>query len=168
MFLNSRSISCKRNFELKCVSAGCRAVPGMSPADFREAVYYTYMTTQPWGMKLIKRDSEEDDSNMSDDEVTYAMLCTPACIRPNVLASLQNRDYRHPQVCAAKLTTAYAAPAVPGLQAVPTVPGGQAVSTEPAAHALPAASCCACHACCASCAECNLTCCAVCALSHMK
>lgn len=41
----------------------------MSPAEYREAVYATYMTNQPWGMKLMKCDSDEDDSNMTEDEV---------------------------------------------------------------------------------------------------
>ena len=41
--------------------AGCRAVPGMSPADYREALYSTWMTGQPWGMQLINCDSDEED-----------------------------------------------------------------------------------------------------------
>lgn len=51
-------------------AAGCRAVPGMCPADYREALYSTWMTDRPWGMKLIDCDSDEDDIVYSStDEV---------------------------------------------------------------------------------------------------
>ena len=40
----------------------------MYPADFREALYSTWMTGRPWGMKLNACDSDEDDVN---DEVHF-------------------------------------------------------------------------------------------------
>ena len=55
--------------------AGCRAVPGMSPADYREALYSTWMTDRPWGMKLINCDSDGDDITYSSaDEVYFVLL----------------------------------------------------------------------------------------------
>ena len=51
-------------------AAGCRAVPGMCPADFREALYSTWMTGRPWGMKLIDCDSDGEGLHCSStDEV---------------------------------------------------------------------------------------------------
>ena len=42
----------------------------MCPADFREALYSTWMTGRPWGMKLIDCDSDGDNiSYNSTDEV---------------------------------------------------------------------------------------------------
>ena len=45
------------------LTAGCRAVPDMSPADYREAVYSTFMTGNPWGMRYLKFESGEDDED---------------------------------------------------------------------------------------------------------
>ena len=47
-------------------NTGCRAVPGMSPAEYREALYSTWMTGRPWGMQYMPADS--------DDEVSITQL----------------------------------------------------------------------------------------------
>ncbi len=41
-------------------NTGCRAVPGMSPAQYREALYSTWMTGRPWGMKHMPADSDDE------------------------------------------------------------------------------------------------------------
>ena len=41
-------------------NTGCRAVPGMSPAEYREALYSTWMTGRPWGMKHMPADSDDE------------------------------------------------------------------------------------------------------------
>ena len=41
-------------------NTGCRAVPGMSPAEYREALYSTWMTGHPWGMKHMSADSDDE------------------------------------------------------------------------------------------------------------
>lgn len=62
-------------------NTGCRAVPGMSPAEYREALYSTWMTGRPWGMKHMPADS--------DDEVTLnqPLEWKLACIIMTCLAS---------------------------------------------------------------------------------
>ena len=49
----------------------------MSPADYREALYSTWMTDRPWGMKLMDCDSDGDDITYSSaHEVRYLITCT--------------------------------------------------------------------------------------------
>ena len=49
----------------------------MSPADYREALYSTWMTGQPWGMQLINCNSDDDDNAADDDDVTLDnQVCT--------------------------------------------------------------------------------------------
>ena len=43
-------------------NTGCRAVPGMSPAEYREARYSTWMTGRPWGMQYMPADSDDEVS----------------------------------------------------------------------------------------------------------
>ncbi|DBB18793.1 TPA: hypothetical protein ACH3X3_000394 [Trebouxia sp. C0006] len=49
-------------------NTGCRAVPGMSPAEYREALYSTWMTGRPWGIKHMPADSDDEDDRSCQDE----------------------------------------------------------------------------------------------------
>ncbi|DBA73446.1 TPA: hypothetical protein ACH3X1_011479 [Trebouxia sp. C0004] len=49
-------------------NTGCRTVPGIRPAEFREALYSTWMTGRPWGMKHMPADSDNEGNRSCQDE----------------------------------------------------------------------------------------------------
>jgi len=59
-------------------NTGCRAVPGMSPAEYREALYSTWMTGRPWGMKHMPADSDDEEVIMTHlDNGNLPVPCCP-------------------------------------------------------------------------------------------
>ena len=55
-------------------NTGCRAVPGMSPAEYREALYSTWMTGRPWGMKHMPADSDDEEVIMTQPS-SWKLAC---------------------------------------------------------------------------------------------
>ena len=51
----------------------------MTPADYREALYSTWRTDKPWGMKLIDYDSDNAVPYSSADEVHCTRLLVCVC-----------------------------------------------------------------------------------------
>ena len=66
-------------------NTGCRAVPGMSPAEYREALYSTWMTGRPWGIKHMPADS--DDEVIMTQPSEWKLACIVMTCAPSVVES---------------------------------------------------------------------------------
>ncbi len=73
-------------------NTGCRAVPGMSPAEYREALYSTWMTGRPWGIKHMPADSDDEEVIMAQPSTRKLACVILTCAASDVESMCKPRS----------------------------------------------------------------------------